>query len=671
MARFGLPPDVIAWSALALGAALLFAVRSSGTSRLERLQPRVIVAALAGVAALLSAGYVAYYLRGGPRIIDATSYWLEARAFARGTVSFPVPAPSGDFRGRFLLSAPGARHLAVIFPPGYPALLALGFLAHAPLAVGPLLAAALVVATYWLALELTSRREVALVAALLSTLCAALRYHTADTMSHGLAALLLATLVAAALRRGRAAGAVAGLAAGWLVATRPVSGVVGVVLAVAILRSDRRALAVFAASLAPGLALLGLQQHASTGSWLGSSQLHYYALSDGPPGCFRYGFGANIGCRYEHGDFVQAHLLHGYGAVAALGTTGRRLLNHLVDAGNIELAAPLLVYGAVAGRKIGKLRFATAAVVGIMVAYVPFYFDGDYPGGGARFFADALPMEHVLMAWALVRLGWARFAAPALLLGFALRASYDHRALQRREGGLPMFQPALLARSGVTRGLVFVDTDHGFNLGHVPGDTDALHGVVVARASHDAHDVLLRDRLGRPPTYRYVYDAFGPVATPAVIPYPLPRDASGPLVFEAEAEWPALAVQAGSVYPGLSGASCVSRGRGLGFHPVAGRARATIEVDAPGRGRYALALVFTAAGSGAVPDLTLLIRDARWRGRAALAVGGCWATPPLEVDLAAGATPLDVEVDGAPALLDRLELAPVQPPVPRLTNQKH
>ena len=86
-----------------------------------------------------------HYLRGGPRIIDATSYWLEARALSEGHLAFAVPEPSAAFRGRFLVSPEASARLAVIFPPGYPAILAVGFWLGAPLAVGPLIAAALVV----------------------------------------------------------------------------------------------------------------------------------------------------------------------------------------------------------------------------------------------------------------------------------------------------------------------------------------------------------------------------------------------------------------------------------------------------------------------------------------------------------------------------------------------
>ena len=40
------------------------------------------------------------------------------------------------------------------------------------------------------------------------------------------------------------------------------------------------------------------------------------------------------------------------------------------------------------GRGATELRRCRAAflvILGQMIAYVPFYFDGDYPGGGARF----------------------------------------------------------------------------------------------------------------------------------------------------------------------------------------------------------------------------------------------------------------------------------------------
>jgi hypothetical protein len=402
-----------------------------------------------------------------------------------------------------LASAP--RSLSVIFPPGYAALLAVGFLLHAPLYLGPVLGALIVVVTYELARELTHRTDVALVAAAVSVLCAALRYHTADTMSHGLCAFLLCAGALCALRAVGVNAFLSGLAVGWLCATRPVSGLVGVLLALYLLDRSARHLLWFALGLVPGVVLLLLYQRAATGSFWSSTQLAYYALADGPPGCFRYGFGRGIGCLYEHGDYVRARLANGYGLGEAARVTVRRLAVHSIDIANAAPLALLCPLGAWQARADRRVRGLFVACLALMLAYAPFYFDASYPGGGARLFADVLPLEHVLLAIALVRLDWSLVALPLSLVGFAVHASFAHRALAEREGGHPMFEEKELARAGVTRGLVFVDTDHGFNLGHDPGQWDAQHRVVVARYEHDAHDFWLWERLERPPSYRYSY----------------------------------------------------------------------------------------------------------------------------------------------------------------------
>ena len=87
---------------------------------------RITLAAVAGAAVLGSLAYFVFYVRGSPRIIDASTYWLEARALATGTghFVFPAPDPSASYRGRFLLFRDG--HLGGIFPPGWPLLLSVG-----------------------------------------------------------------------------------------------------------------------------------------------------------------------------------------------------------------------------------------------------------------------------------------------------------------------------------------------------------------------------------------------------------------------------------------------------------------------------------------------------------------------------------------------------------------
>jgi hypothetical protein len=118
-----------------------------------------------------------------------------------------------------------------------------------------------------------------------------------------------------------------------------------------------------------------------------------------------------------------------------------------------------------------------------------------------------------------------------------------------------MFEPEVVARAGVTRGLVFVDTDHGFNLGHEPRSEDAWRGLLVARARNDAHDRELYERLGQPPTYRYAFDFHGRLP-PRLVPFAPPESAR----YEAEADWPAL-LQQGHAYP--IHFPCASRGKAL------------------------------------------------------------------------------------------------------------
>jgi hypothetical protein len=639
----------VAWAILALGVGALAAgaLASGRIADVVRARPRAVVLGLAALAALLSWGYVVHYLRGGPRIVDATSYFLEARALAAGLPSFPVPDPSGSFRGRFLLTPPEGATLAVLFPPGYPALLALGFLLGAPLAVGPLLAAALTITTYALALELFGKREVALLAATLSVLCAALRYHTADTMSHGWAAVLFASTLFFSLRGGRATLA-AGLCLGWLVATRPVTGLVALAFAVFACSRRRRAeLLLLALGLLPGLALLALHQHAATGSVFGSTQLRYYALADGPPGCFRYGFGSGIGCQFEHGDFVREHLSGGYRLRAALGTTGRRLWMHMGDLANAWPLFGFLLVSLFLGRRERAVRMAAFPAVALVVAYAPFYFDGNYPGGGARLLAEALPLEHAILAWGLTRLRLARFAPGVLCLAFAVRASQDHTALRDREGGRPMFEPAVLARAGVSKGLLFVSTDHGFNLAHVPGARDPTRELVVARFRDDAHDFWLWDALGRPPAHRYVFDSTGARA-PRVDAF-APNESD---TLDAGAEWPPLAVRGGFAHPDYVGAAC-ARGRyGLRLHG------ATVVVAAMARaeGPHRIITRWVALDDGPAAvrlEAGGVSWSATWPGKS----GECFeaASPPIDV----GKGPFRLELS---ALGDELTVRPVSAP---------
>src|SRR4030095_12019125 len=94
----------------------------------------------------------------------------------------------------------------------------------------------------------------------------------------------------------------------------------------------RRALVTATVAAVPAVVLFFFHQRAATGGLSSTAQTLYYAQSDGPPGCFGYGFGPEVGCLGEHGDFLERYVPGGWSFAAALGTTGRRLLMHLPDA---------------------------------------------------------------------------------------------------------------------------------------------------------------------------------------------------------------------------------------------------------------------------------------------------------------------------------------------------
>ncbi len=624
---FRAPPDQVGWAALGVAAVFLYLAARAPKSLTEGSTRRFLVLG-AAAAALLSLGYAAVYLRGGPRIIDATTYWLQARSLAEGFVSFPIPDAAASFRGRFLFGAePG--HLAGIFPPGYPLLLAIGFKLDAPMLIGPLLAGGIVVGTYRLTREIAmgvpslaeDQREIAARgAALFSIACAALRYHTADTMSHGAVALLVTFALARALRANREDARAffgVGLLVGYVALTRPVSAIPigGVALLLAWRSTERgRAVARLALGIVPGIALLLAFQRAATGSFFTPTQTAYYAVSDGPPGCFRWGFGDGIGCMYEHGDFVRARLANGYGLFAALGTTVRRLHAHLGDAfAGWPLTFALL--GVLAFRRSRPRALAIpAALVGAQIlAYLPFYFDGDYPGGGARFFADVIPVEHSIVAVALAsaaplakdaaRRVWAVLAAAAVL--FATHGVYAHRSLAEREGGAPMWDEQRAKDGGAERGLVFVDTDHAFNLAFDPAAAERKTRV-VARLRGDDHDRILYERLGTPQSFLFRWtDGTTPATLGSYVP-PQPRNESGieSWRFEGESMWPPLAQTGGYAIPEWRSEGCASGGRVLLVTPSGGSlSEIDTEVPIPHDGSWAI--IPRVLGLGSDTTLTL------------------------------------------------------------------
>src|SRR5579883_1929875 len=401
-------------------------------------------------AAFLSLGYIALYLRGGPRAADASGYWLQGRALSHGWLAWPVPDPTASFRARDLVFRMPDK-LAGSLPPGFPLLLAAGFVVGAPMLIGPLVAAVLVPATWWLAHEVAAdageapaRAEgIARVAAGLSIVSASLRYHTADVLPYGATAAAVAAATACALRarrtgRARALGA-CGIVLGLLVAIRPAAALpVGVAAAVlgAGVAPRGRSLAWLLAAVTPGALLLLAANHAATG--------HAFV------------FPAVAGAAAE-----EPAAAHARTALSAWGC----LRDHLLDVANLEPLALLAVAPLLRVRRRGTATIAliVAGQVALqlsLAARLP-------PRQAADGLIAVVPLEHVLVALGLARLVPRAFAHAAVatfgvaLAGFALRASPVHAELARADLGRPSFEPDVLREAGVAHGLLFFDDDSG------------------------------------------------------------------------------------------------------------------------------------------------------------------------------------------------------------------
>jgi hypothetical protein len=542
------PPDRPSQIALAIAAVVFIVAFIPGGPRWladsldvagagDRRRPRRFLFVMGFVGAFLSLGYVAFYLRGGPRAPEGAPFWLQGRALLHAHLTWAPGDPSASFRARDLVYRAPDR-LGGIFPPGYALLLAPAFLLGAPMLVGPLLAAALVPITWLLAREIAQaagaseeRAETAgRVAIGLSLVSVALRYHTAESLPHGAAAFALAAGVATALRARRVEAPRlfwgAGLALGLLLATQPVSAIAGAaaILALAFGATERglptrASLAWTCAGALPGVALLLAANHAVIGHAFASPIAFYGRLTGAHP--------EPVGFR--------AYLL----AVARL------LRAHLTDVENFEPLAflPLLLLGAPQrktgglgrGVRVAVLVIAVQAVVLLLVTH-----KGDpAPAAGLEgLLVHLLPIEHALIALAFVLAlpeGWSGAAAALTiafaLAGFAVHVSHDLVARAAEGLGRPRFEPDVAREGGVTHGLLFFEDEESYEFAADPWALPS-HGVEAIRLRGDDHDRLAYDLLGHPQTHRYLFQKGAPVIsswTPS---------GSDTWRFEAEADYP-------------------------------------------------------------------------------------------------------------------------------------
>ncbi len=361
-------------------------------------------------------------LEGIPHVSDEIAYLFQARVFAAGHLSLPAPALASFFPAEWVVTHQG-RWFA-IFPPGWPAILAVGQWLGAPWLVNPALTALALVVVHALARELIGR-EAALGVTLLCAASPFFLFMGASAMSHPAALIFTAgcvlALVRATARGSRWWFVASGACAACAVLVRPLDALVvwgGAALALLARARTRRQFAgtvLSAAALAPGVAAYVLYDRALSGRWL-VPLLELTGASN------RLGFGADVG---QHGhDFWQAALNLNFN----LAVLGADMLGWPVS--SLCFAVGLLAFG--------RLASAHRLMITVVAAYCAVYALYWYHGVcfGARLYFTLLPFFLMLTVDGIRAAGQAFGASRvglfvALCFGFAVAVYWPVMSLVR------------------------------------------------------------------------------------------------------------------------------------------------------------------------------------------------------------------------------------------------
>jgi 4-amino-4-deoxy-L-arabinose transferase-like glycosyltransferase len=133
-------------------------------NRVKRIGPHRTIGLICILAFLATASVAFFAFERLPHLEDEVAYLFQARTLALGRLTVPSPAQPGSFWTPFVLDYRGQRFGK--YPPGWPAVLALGVLARVPWLVNPLLAAVALYLVYRLGRTLYDARTGLLAAAL-------------------------------------------------------------------------------------------------------------------------------------------------------------------------------------------------------------------------------------------------------------------------------------------------------------------------------------------------------------------------------------------------------------------------------------------------------------------------------------------------------------------------
>lgn len=411
-----------------------------------QVRPAFALAALSAVALGLAAALALGPLDGLPHVSDEVAYTLQARIFASGARTGPPGDNAAMLLYPFWVVKPSSY---AVFPPGWPALLSIGQALGVPWLVNPILAAALPPLIWLLARELTDAPRAWLAAAIAALSPGALIL-AASRMAHTstLVALLALAVVVVRRRDPLWSWALAGLAAAYVVLTRPFDAAVvaGPLLALGLWRAPdraRRAPLLLLPALACALTLW--DNHQLTGRALSFPVNPWFeAWSEGRrPGCNALGFGDSIGCHATLGSFGHTPEKAARFAMTNLRNMDRLLLG--VPGGMLAVALGVLRL---------RPRWASGLLIALVVGGYALYWS---PGSayGPRFWH---PLYLLLPIWLAVGLHalLGRLSWPVVLALPVIGLARIHQDLGDSFWCVDGDLRAMLAENGVEEGVVFL-----------------------------------------------------------------------------------------------------------------------------------------------------------------------------------------------------------------------
>jgi Dolichyl-phosphate-mannose-protein mannosyltransferase len=418
-----------------------------------------VLLAMAGFALLL---YVADALEQRmPHVQDSVAYLFQAKTFALGRLWVPAPAHPDFFKHEFIVLEHAGRWFSK-YPPGWPALLALGVLAGAAWVVSPICGALCLLLLYLIGRDLF-RPRVGLIAAAFGLTAPFLIFLSASMMAHASGLLFTLLMVWCFIRASRSArplgwAIATGFAFGVLFLIRPYSAILVAVPLVVYALVDvarrplpglRRYVPALVATL-PFVAAFLAYNYVITGDWFYPPQQLWWAFD-------QVGFGP------QSGPF-------GFYPVDGLNNTSRNLTELLSHGFGWPqfLTLSLALVPFITGRARAWDWLLLLGFLSIIAGYAAWWADGIMYG--ARFYYEGFGYLILLTARGV---------------DVALDLARNRRAVSGSEPSAAFHPRLILAPAAV--GLVVLGLI-GFNLQfYLPGQWSLYHGYnYVSHAKLDA-----------------------------------------------------------------------------------------------------------------------------------------------------------------------------------------